>query len=204
MNNENKEPVWKSILDMCIALCFIMTLFASIWTWVTNSSNFVIYVTLAIVTGGYSSTKYSNDEKHKMDKFSARLNANTDITKFEVQYLGGHPSTLVNSPCLGTLGISETKIGFISKHFETLTFHMNIDDINEVSEETQESLTLGRFLMVGILALALKKKERYLRITFKNDIGENSTIIFQTPQANWISQVLTKQRYDYIASNHSK
>lgn len=100
----------------------------------------------------------------------------------------------------GILGISEFKLGFVGIYAEHINFEINLVDISEVSEETTESLTLGRFLMVGVLALAMKKKEKYLRITFKNGIGEMSTIIFKTLKANWISQMISKKRYDYISS----
>jgi len=214
--NQNTKKVnsWKDIFDAIMIISCIIMFCLSLYTRFTNGRNFEIYAIITAFIFMYCAsvtTKYGED---KMSKFKERLGDveidsenqsknKSDIETFEVSYLGGHPSRIAKHSIGGTIGLSKSKIGFIDNLYNgSFGFEINLDDISEVSEETQESLTLGRFLMVGVLSLALKKKHKYLRLSFKNGIGEISTIIFETSEAEWIKQIITKRRYDYIISKN--
>jgi len=205
--DEKIQPVWQSTLKIIIGFGSIVMIGVSFYMWITGNKDWITY---AIITGllfAFVAVVHSEEERKRMAKFNEHLDvpvenvepsSNTDT--YEVSYLGGHPSHVLGSTITGIISLSETKLGFVRKYFEFANFEIDLVDISEISEETKESLTLGRFIMVGVLAFAFKKKENYLRITFRNGIGEMSTIIFETPKANNISQVITKKRYDYIVS----
>jgi len=69
------------------------------------------------------------------------------------------------------------------------------EDIAEACEETEKSITLGRMLLVGVFALALKKKTHYLRITFKDDTGGSNNLLFECKEARFIAQKVMQERY---------
>lgn len=204
-NKENVDTIKGVLMFVSLALCFIMPV-VTLFAWFQGSNNTMIYGGASVVAWIILGFWAESPEKEK-SKFHYSLMGDDQkdgaikVETYDVDYLGGHPSMIVKSPCSGTISISPFRIGFINKYFSNLNFVVNLDDITEISQETQESLSLGRFLMVGVLAFALKKKQDYIRISFKNGIGEISTLIFESSKAAWIAQVINQKRYDFIANN---
>jgi hypothetical protein len=89
-------------------------------------------------------------------------------------------------------------------------FKIPYDDMVSVSMETKESLTATRVILVGILAPLWKKKEPFVLIQMKNDIGETSPVAFGFTTVGlghpsypaWTTQqwfqVISEQRYNWF------
>ena len=204
-NKEYMDTVKAVLMAVSLLSCFIMPV-VTFFAWLQGSNNTTIYV-VASISAWVILAYWAESPDKKKSEFHDSLVGNSQkdgdskVETYNVDYLGGHPSTIVKSPLSGTISISPCRIGFIANYFPDLNFAINLDDITEISQETQESLSLGRFLMVGVLAFAFKKKQDYIRISFKNGIGEISTLVFESSKAGWVAQVINQKRYNFIANN---
>jgi hypothetical protein len=143
-----------------------------------------------------------------MDKNAIRSYLSADekiIDKLNqgVDYLGGHPP--FGKPYReGGIFITDKRVIF-SKASENRIFSIPYEDIVDISTETKERLTATRVVLTGLIAFAWKKKEKFLLIEFKNDIGETSKVGFgfsksdpeSWPTIRW-AEVITKQRYNWF------
>lgn len=125
-----------------------------------------------------------------------------------ISYLGGHPpfgATFMDR----SMAITDRRIVFL-KDAEQGIFSIPYEDMVSVSMETKESLTATRVILVGILAPLWKKKEPFLLIQMKNDIGEISPVAIgftlvglgHPSYPAWTTQhwfqVITEQRYNWF------
>ena len=84
------------------------------------------------------------------------------------------------------------------------------DTIQDFGITTKEQLTISRFLMVGILAFALKKKKKYLYIKYKDHLGFENNPVFDSMLgeigieefSNILYDVLEKRKKQVL--NHKK
>ena len=90
-----------------------------------------------------------------------------------VEYEGGHPALLKVSA-----GNLETTLeGLNYKPAFGGGFVIPYKEITAIDSDTAERLSLGRLLMVGLVAFAWKKKEKYLKVTF-NYHGLDTHVVF--------------------------
>ena len=73
-----------------------------------------------------------------------------------------------------------------------------LDRIESASVETKESLSVAKLLLAGIVAFALKNKEKFFKLSFKNDIDEIENAIFVSNNADVIAQTIMQSRYEAI------
>lgn len=192
------------LLKAIISIGALVMPIISAIAWFSESPNADMYMWITAGLILVVSVARQQDKEEKINKFEKQLADNENgiilVDTYEASYLGGHPSQIVENPIKGILGISDGKLGFESTHSESIDFTIFLEDVLQVSAETRESLTVGRLLLEGVLTFALKKKDKFLRINFKNDLGETSLIIFETPKANWLAQKLKQKRYRYLAA----
>lgn len=125
-----------------------------------------------------------------------------------ISYLGGHPP--FGAPFMdGSMMITDRGIIFL-KDAEKGIFSIPYEDMVSVSIETKESLTATRVILAGILAPLWKKKEPFVLIQMKNDIGETSPVAFgfttvglgHASYPAWTTehwfQVISEQRYNWF------
>lgn len=200
-DNATKLDAIKGLMKIVFVLSAFVLPIITIVMWFNHNSNtqVVFYITFFIWAGITYWGKTKNIEK--MNNFKSNLSpVNGDVFTYDVKYLGGHVEFIISSPTIGKVGIGESNIGYIAEYNE-INFKISYADIVEATEESKESITLGRFIMIGILALALKKKTKYLRIAYKNDIGEMNNVIFETADAHYLAQKINQSRYQYIKAN---
>jgi hypothetical protein len=125
-----------------------------------------------------------------------------------VSYLGGHPP--FGAPFTdGSMIVTDRSIIFL-KDVEKGIFTIPYEDMVSVSTETKESLTATRVILVGIFAPLWKKKEPFVLIQMKNEIGETSPVAFgftlvgmgHPSYPAWTTQrwfqVISEQRYNWF------
>ncbi len=203
MDIQSKEKVKIAVISLLksvISISVLAMIFITAFNWLMGSPNVGMYVW--IITGLVLMISFSGQQNKaaKMNKFGKRLSDNdTSVVTYEVAYLGGHPLRVIKSPVKGLFGVNDRELVFVSNS-ESINFNIFLENILQVSAETRESLTVGRFLTAGVLTFALKKRDKYLRINFKNNNGETSAIIFETPNASRLAQILKQKRYRYLAA----
>lgn len=124
----------------------------------------------------------SKHDNKKIDKSKENIPNVIDTYK-DMRYLGGHPLVEVNEIKKGVLLICSDKIIYLNNLDSVLNslnpvFEISIDSINLSAIETKESLTVTRMLLVGILAFALKKNEKYVRVEYMDELGNIHNVIF--------------------------
>lgn len=119
--------------------------------------------------------------------------------KAVAQYLGGHPDILKQT----SGNITTLREGLSFK--EAWPFKGNLlipyDEITAVDSDTAEHLSLGRMLFVGILAFAWKKKEKFLKITYKDKTGFDSSVVFGKLNADEWRGVIVRARQSFVSFN---
>jgi hypothetical protein len=86
---------------------------------------------------------------------------------YEAKYLGGHGAFPKQMDC---------RIILWDKYLEIPEFPLQIpyENITSIQAQTAEKITLGRVLLVGIFALAWKKKKLFMVLGYKeNGIEQN-------------------------------
>jgi len=121
-----------------------------------------------------------------------------------VSYLGGHPG--FSAWKYGSMVITDQRIIFLYQGLKEKEAKLSIPfhDVTEVSIETVEKLTAARIILLGIFAPWWKKKEPFVLIKMKNDIGEISSLGFGFKSTSWTSQYwaenISLHRYNWFKS----
>lgn len=140
------------------------------------------------------------EQNRKMSKLEGAMKTRNikAKTKFEMKYLGGFPSVVVAAPteCYLMLGDAEIHLN-VKDNWESIS----LEDVKEATLETTESLSMAKMAMIGVFALASKKKTSYLKVSFVNKVGDTSHMVFETPLAGIVAQTITKNRYDLLMAN---
>jgi hypothetical protein len=90
--------------------------------------------------------------------------------------LGGHPlKTKGVESYKGTLHITNDN-RIIYYEYEKQLFEIKIKDIEDCSIETKSSLSATRVALIGLLAFALKKNKKYIRISFNHKLGKKEVV----------------------------
>lgn len=113
--------------------------------------------------GIIESIKQHNEEKNKGFGF-----------KTAAEYLGGHPTHVKKA----TGNLMTAPSGIVFKTLFKELFTIPYEQISSIESDTADRLSLGRLLMVGIFAFAWKKKDKFLKITYKDATGFEHHIIF--------------------------
>lgn len=138
----------------------------------------------------------------KIDSYQYFLDYNPYISK--ALYIGGLPGVDNQFPVrfmpapdgleIKQLGHTTPKVIFLAKK-EIIS----VDVENQTTIDSRVSL--GRFMAVGVFALAWKKKSTvplsYLVITYRNDIGDEQQILFQSEEKQGF-QDFTNIRYNLL------
>ena len=99
------------------------------------------------------------------------------ILMSRASYFGGHKKYSEQADVTVVLTKHFLAIKELPGHPET-RIDIYYSDISDFGIESSEKLTVSRFLLVGILAFALKKKERYLYIKYLDKMGfENNPVL---------------------------
>lgn len=186
------KSIYSSLFRITIVIGFLYMAGKAIW-FNLNHGDYYSYLLLACVLGIIMYGMISADKSSEIEKFSQDMGSEPIMTQ-SVEYLGGYPGTIITRALNGTVVINNNAVGFIT-NMSSQNFNVLINNIEEASIETKESLSVCKFIIVGVLAFALKDKEHYLRITFHNDINELSTIIFRMEKANTFLQTINKECY---------
>lgn len=159
----------------------------------------LIILLIMLAVGSY----YSNKRRDSIDKIKSNDRKNFIKSYDLVDYLGGHPLIDVSKVKEGTLFIFSEKITFADTQNDKELFFIRIDDINNCSVETKESLTATRILLTGIFAWALKKNKSYVRVDFKNQLSNSNNVIFypktnNNDSASSIVKTINETRINYL------
>lgn len=115
------------------------------------------------------------------------------------KYLGGIPVFTISEP-------EDMRIILDNEHGNMLIISNDekerelipYSNIKSVTQETKESLSATRILLVGLLAFALKSKTKYYKICYINDIGEEYNVVFESNFSEKYVQKILNNRYDYL------
>ena len=94
-------------------------------------------------------------------------------TEFKVEYLGGHSAFPKSKKC---------KMHLRDDHIELdkLPLKVPYDAISEMKITTSKELSVGRMLLTGMLAFAWKKKKKLLLVSYKDQIGMEQNLVFDS------------------------
>lgn len=132
--------------------------------------------------------------------------SNSDFTlRIPTNYAGGHPEAPNQLGSEFTELILDSSI-LALQDAHNILFEIPLKDITDVRVETQGQIesrvTLSRMLAVGIFAFGMKKREDnriwFLLVSFKNKLGETSTVIFQSYRSQEMANHITANRYKLL------
>ncbi len=135
------------------------------------------------ITNSYSSTS---------GKSSTYQNLKREYNN--VKYLGGHPLIDVSKVIDGSLYLLNNEIRYTDNFNKKELFKIPLNDIKNCCMETKESITATRLLLTGIFAFALKKKRKYIRVEFKNELNDTNNLILTANNVNQIISDINKTR----------
>lgn len=102
----------------------------------------------------------------------------------------------------GTLYVTPDVVSFwVVEGRKEKIFDIPVSTIKNCTVETKESLTVGRMLLVGLLAWALKKNKQYIRIEFSNELSESNNVVFYAVFNNETAKIIkaiNEERLEYI------
>ena len=110
--------------------------------------------------------------------------------KASVTYLGGHPRFLQQTSGVLTTKPEGLEFGVVFKG----NFLIPYKAISTIEADTAERLSIGRMLLVGIFAFAWKKKDKFLKVTYKDETGFESNVIFGKLDAEHWRSVIMRAR----------
>lgn len=104
---------------------------------------------------------------------------------YKAKYLGGHGAFPKSMDC---------RINLMDSYVEISEFPIQIPyaDIVNIQSQTQEKITAKRLLLVGILAIAWKKKKLYMVLTYKEDSIEHN-MIFDVDKIEEVQPAIYRQ-----------
>jgi len=117
--------------------------------------------------------------------------------KTVAHYLGGHPACV--KQIAGNLITKPEGLVFNAMFKDRFTIPYK--EITAVESDTAERLSIGRMLLVGIFAFALKKKDKFLKITCKDETGFENNIIFGKLKADEWKGIISRARYNALQNN---
>lgn len=136
----------------------------------------------------------------KIDSYQYFLDYNPYRSK--AQYIGGMPGVDTQFPVRFMPTAEGVEIKQLDNPKPTVIF-LARQDVVSVDVENQSTIesrvSLGRFLAVGLFALAWKKRSKvplsFLVITYRNDIGDEQQVLFQSEKPQGF-QEFTNIRYN--------
>jgi len=131
-------------------------------------------IIIGVVIGGIIGLYKWDKERETKEKIEEERNSSAYV---KVEYLGGHPlkSEGIDGK-LGALSVEDNKVTYLHLLSNEEVFEIDITDITDCSVETKESLNAKRMALVGLLAFALKKGKKYVRIAFEHELGEQEVV----------------------------
>jgi hypothetical protein len=112
-----------------------------------------------------------NRNKEKKEKV---VGGEQPLVVYEVEYMGGHP-LFPEKQWL--------RVGLFDKYLklkgEGEGFAIPYEHIKKIEGTTGERVTLGRVILLGLWALALKKKDYYVIVEYTDDVGLDISMVFK-------------------------
>jgi len=117
--------------------------------------------------------------------------------KTVAEYLGGHPA------CVKKMGGSliTKREGLVFNSMFKDRFTIPFTQITGVDSDTADKLSLGRMLLVGIFAFAWKKKEKFLKVSYKDETGFENSIVFGKLNADEWRGIIVRARQSVLLNN---
>ena len=154
-----------------------------------STTGIVILILVIVLIFQFNSPSHKEKEKEKKDFFKNKGLSYNDFT-YLGSYAGGHPSLNVKIENVyfikneNNLLLYKIEYFDVSKPEEILNSEIPISDIDDITIEDSSSIenkiTLGRVILVGIFALAWKKKKKnelsFVIISWKKGKFQNNTI----------------------------
>lgn len=117
--------------------------------------------------------------------------------KTVANYLGGHPAYVKQIP--GNLVTKPEGLVFNAMFKDRFT--ISYKEITAVESDTAEHLTLGRMLLVGVFSLAWKKKDKFLKVSYKDNTGFQNEVVFGKLNADEWKGIISRARYNAMQNN---
>jgi hypothetical protein len=110
-------------------------------------------------------------------------NSGGDKMRFKAEYIGGHP-----------LYTKKMKVELVVDSNELRIPEMNLtipyNKLTNVQKMTQEKISALRLFLVGIFALAWKKKKEFLVISYRDDAEIEHSMVFDTKEIDNVTPLL--------------
>jgi len=176
--------------------------------------NILMALILIISLFSISNEKYASDEEkakiqeknlhtHELMNSKRELRSSNIACLNGITYIGGHESFSQSKK--GNLYLKEDKIVFIANLVSGM-FEVPLNQIDEITYDTSEKITLSRFLVLGLASVIFKKKTYYLIVNYTNEIGTKNQIIFESGnvrQQNFVN-AMNVGRNNYLKTIHKE
>jgi len=154
---------------------------------------------LAAASGNRSPTPQAPKRKSFFEK--AKEWGDAAARQVNVVYVQGPWGVKANSQMTMTLDDAGLvlRIGVINKQ----EFFLPYESITGMTVDTAERMTLTRVLLVGIFAFGLKKKDKFLKLDFRDDTGTAASAIFGKGPGCDVPTLqgrISQAKHDYLAS----
>lgn len=148
----------------------------------------------AFIAFAFCKIMYDNAKIKTARRHMQPLNLSSNCPIHILSCLGNFPGYVFSYPQEVFLAIDIKGLGiWISGSNSVHLF--TYDQVISATTETKESITAGRIIAMGLLALACKKKTDFLKVTIEN--GYIFHMVFQTESAGILSQQIMNAKYSY-------
>lgn len=210
-NKMDKDPANTAFASGCTVGCGTFILFGFLFSEGSSESTAIVAFFISIAAGLIAffitqkdKTEESNRENREVEDFVKLAAVGSEVSREPVDqsiklmcratYYGGHKKYEDKVDVSFVLTKDRILIKELPGHAETridIPYHK----ISDFGLATKEQLTVTRMLLVGILAFALKKKERYLYVKYTDSLGFELNPVFGefvgAPITNISSQMYT-------------
>lgn len=116
--------------------------------------------------------------------------------KAPAEYLGGHAAHVKKAS--GNILTDREGVVFKTVVLGKEVFTIPYKGITAIESDTATRLSIGRLLLVGIFAFAWKKKDKFLKITYKDETDFENSVVFGKLNADEWKGIISRARQNHL------